>query len=383
MVKPSVRETIKTLMQRVLLPAVYRLSEIHFFKKRPIQKGLVVLADAHHDTLPYSMQELERALRAQPEFTVRVLCTDYQKGSYFKTAASMLRFMRMYASAEFVVICDNHLPVASCKKRRETKVIQLWHSGGALKRFGYDSPGNIPASYHGGNVYANYDLITVSAPYAVQPFVRAMRTASSCVQVTGISRTDWFFDAQKRAALRARFYELHPHAAGKTVLLWAPTFRGSAAAPQLVGEEALQTLQQQLPDDCVLFVKLHPHAQKKQALFAEAASPMLTEELLAVTDILISDYSSIIYDFAYFEKPLILFTPDFEQYQTACGFYEDYEAIPAFRAMDAAGLLRAVGAAKKDWQGAAAMRAFWQRTMSACDGHATERIVQWMREHRE
>lgn len=374
MASATMREYIKTILQRVILPAVYRLS-----KRKQLHRGEVLLADAHHDSLPYSMCELADALRARPEFTVRELCTDYQKGSFFSVARSSLAFMRAYANAEYVVICDNHLPVASCRKRPQTKVIQLWHSGGALKRFGYDSPANISADYHGGNVYANYDLVTVSAPYAVEPFVRAMRTDRSHVQVTGISRTDWFYDEEKKRSLRARFYELHPQAAGKTVILWAPTFRGSAADPRLVGAEEIRTLRQTLGDDCYLIVKLHPHAQKR---LREIDSPMLTEELLAVTDILISDYSSVIYDYAYFGKPLILFTPDYEQYCRDCGFYENYEQIPALRAVNGEQLLDAVRQSR-DWQDTAKMREFWERTMGACDGHATERIIAWMCAHRE
>lgn len=370
MAKLAIREYIKTIMQRVLLPAVYRLS-----KKKQVHRDLVILADAHHDELPYSMWELADQLRVQSDFTVLEMCRDYQKGSVFSIFESMLTFMRAYANAGFVVICDNHLPVASCKKRPETKVIQLWHSGGALKRFGYDSPGNIPKSYHGGNVFANYDLITVSADYAVEPFVRAMCTDKRHVKVFGVSRTDWLYNEERKEQIRARFAAEHPQAAGKRVILWAPTFRGSASDPELCGAQTIEWLRRELPDSYYLIVKLHPHAQKKAAFAPDCA--MLTEELLVVTDILISDYSSVIYDYAYFGKPLILFTPDYEQYQRECGFYEDYEHIPALRAADGDELKRAV--LQADTWDEAAMHAFFARTMGACDGHATERVIAWMR----
>ena len=373
MAKLMVREYIKTVMQRVLLPAVYKLS-----KRKTVRRDLVILADAHHDELPYSMRELAESLRSQPDFTVMEICKDYQKGSYLSIVKSMLNFMRIYANAGFVVICDNHLPVASCKKRPETKVIQLWHSGGALKRFGYDSPGNIPASYHGGNVFANYDLVTVSADYAVKPFAQAMRTDERHVQPIGISRTDWFYNEEKKAQIRARFLKEHPQAAGKRVILWAPTFRGSAGNPKLAGAETIEKLRRELPEEDYLIVKLHPHAQKAVTV---PDSGMLTEELLVVADVLISDYSSVIYDYAYFGRPLILFTPDYGQYQKECGFYEDYDSIPAYRAMDGEQLRDAL--CRTDTWDETAMHAFFARTMSACDGHATERVIGWMRARHE
>ena len=46
--------------------------------------------------------------------------------------------MKRYAVAEYVFICDNFLPVSACEKRPETKVVQLSHSGGLLKKSGYD-----------------------------------------------------------------------------------------------------------------------------------------------------------------------------------------------------------------------------------------------------
>ncbi len=362
------REYVKTIMQRVLLPVVYRLS-----KKKTVDRTLVILADAHHDELPYSMWQLEKKLREEPSFHVMELCKDYQKGSYIEILKHMILFMRTYANAGYVVICDNHLPVASCKKRAETKVIQLWHSGGALKRFGYDAPGNIPKSYHGGNVFANYDLITVSADYAVEPFVRAMRTDENHVKAMGISRTDWFFDEKAKADIRLRFAQECPGAAGKKVVLWAPTFRGSAGAPRLVGEDALEALRGLLPNEYYVIVKLHPHAKRNDV----RAPKMLTEELLVVTDILISDYSSIIYDFSYFGRPMVLFTPDFAEYERDCGFYENYFRIPAYRAGNAEELYRAVLKCEK-WE-ASLTHEFWVHSMNACDGHATERVIRWMR----
>ncbi|MDD6038593.1 MAG: CDP-glycerol glycerophosphotransferase family protein [bacterium] len=366
------REQIKTIMQRYLLPMVYQLS-----KRKQINKNLVLLADAHHESLPYSMWEIKKALDESGRYEVRELCKDYQKGSHLAILKSMLQFMRAYANAGFVIICDNHLPVASCRKRPETKVIQLWHSGGALKRFGYDSPGNISADYHGGNVYANYDLITVSADYAVEPFTRAMKTDETKVQVTGISRTDWYFDEAKKQAVRECFYEEYPDARGRKIILWAPTFRGSAANPVLVGESEIARLKEALGREYFLIEKIHPHAQSKRKT---QTSRLLAEQLLVVADVLISDYSSIIYDYAYFGRPLVLFTPDFRQYEKDCGFYEKYDTIPARVAHSYDKLYEAVihAAADESADSRAAMQAFYQRTMTACDGHATQRILQWM-----
>ena len=65
-------------------------------------------------------------------------------------------FMQVYAQAEYVFINSYFLPVSSCRKRKETTVVQLWHSGGLMKKMGYDTTEDIP-KYYKGNPTANYD----------------------------------------------------------------------------------------------------------------------------------------------------------------------------------------------------------------------------------
>ena len=83
----------------------------------------------------------------------------------------MKSFMKGYAAAGYVYICSYFLPVSSCKKREETKVIQLWHSGGLLKKMGYDTGDDIP-KYYKGNVTRNYDLVTVSSEVCIPVWER-------------------------------------------------------------------------------------------------------------------------------------------------------------------------------------------------------------------
>ena len=92
-------------------------------------------------------------------------------------------------------ICDNFLPVSSCEKRAETTVVQLWHSGGLLKKSGYDQPYSVP-KYYKGNVFANYDLLTVSAQPCVSVFTSMMRQSEGVVQATGVSRTDMYYNSK-------------------------------------------------------------------------------------------------------------------------------------------------------------------------------------------
>lgn len=83
-------------------------------------------------------------------------------------------------------------------------MIQLWHSCGALKKFGYDSEEDI-SSHFKGSVTRNFDLITVSSKECVKAFVSAFRLKEDIVKPLGVSRTDVFFDESYNEQCRREF----------------------------------------------------------------------------------------------------------------------------------------------------------------------------------
>ena len=107
----------------------------------------------------------------------------------------MRAFMKRYAVARGLVICNYFVPAHACRKRSETLAVQLWHSCGALKKFGYSTPDDIPPSYK-GSVSRNIDLVTVSSPACVPVFEEAFRLKKGVAQALGVCRTDVFFDGE-------------------------------------------------------------------------------------------------------------------------------------------------------------------------------------------
>ena len=101
-----------------------------------------------------------------------------------------------------------------------------------------------------------------------------------------------------------------------------------------------------------------------------------TEELYPVTDVLIADYSSLIYEYLLFGKPVVLFVPDLDSYRSRRGFYMPIEEIPG-RIVRQRELLP--GAVKCAGADPVQTEAFLKRYMNACDGNATLRIAEWMK----
>ncbi|TVT72643.1 MAG: CDP-glycerol glycerophosphotransferase family protein [Pseudomonas sp.] len=367
--KIFLRQWGKIFLQILFLPVLYWL-----FSFRRIREEVVIFADSNGTSVPFSMKVLHRQLAMQKDFIGIDFFYDFKRESLFSLFCILVKFMWLYAGAGNIVLCNYFLPVSSCRKKEGTKVIQLWHSGGLLKKIANDAVDDIP-SYYVGDLFRNYDWLVVSAPSCRETLARAMKIAQEKITALGMSRTDAYYDMLFLNSCRKEFYKTYPEAAGKQVVLWAPTFRGTAGAPSLVGEDAIIELQRRLPEEYFLVCSVHPHLRGKTYL---PSSSMPTEWLLASTDILITDYSSILFDYLIFERPLILFAPDFDLYQKGRGLYIDYYSLPGEVVHDAKELLPAVQRAQEIMEYDSLIRAR-EYYMECCDGQATDRLLALMR----
>lgn len=375
-IKGSVKMLLKMLSQHIIFPFCYNL-----YRRRPVNRNRVILTDAHKSVCPVQMQQLKKALLKQ-NFEVVECYFDLARLGTLAGMRRMMGFMKLYAQAGFVILQDNFLPVASCRKRRETKVIQLWHGCGAFKKFGYDAADDIPAGYK-GNVYRNYDLVPVSSENCVPFFESAMGiTRPKVVFPIGVSYTDVYFDEAYKAEMKKRFYALHPEATGKTVVLWAPSFRGNAADAgigDIPGEHAVDSLAQN--EKLYVIKSLHPHMLHHRGMEQPAMS---TGELMFGADILVTDYSSIFFEYLLLDRPIIFFATDQREYESTRGYYLSYSTLPGHIVRDEAWLQQAVQHIQNEMADgndtyAKARAVFREKYMRACDGNATERVMRYIR----
>ena len=381
------KQYAKMAAQNLYLPLVYACSRM-----RPVKRGRVVFADAHHMRRPENMAPLIRQMQEDGSYEIIETYLDYRQASFGQVLRHMTDFMRLYATAQTVVLCDNFLPAAGCRKRRGTYVVQLWHACGALKKFGYDTEDDIPKLYK-GNVFRNTDLVTVSAPFCEKPFSSAMRLPDGQVQALGVCRTDRYFDEDWKKRCREKLLQKRPDLRGRRIAVWAPTFRGSPGSPECISLDA-DVLQQKLceltGEPWTVLVKLHPHMQEEGKRSGQNNSGlssheirMSTEELFPCMDVLIADYSSLIYEYLLFDKPLVLYVPDYRQYLSKRGFYMPHEEIPGPRVYEEKDLPAAVreactSEALPEYE--RQRKRFLEKYMRMCDGKSVERILEKIRE---
>ena len=356
--KLKLRQLAKMFLQNVLLPFIYFI-----FSRGETEKGLVIFADAHHDSCPFSMRVMRHKVAKLEGVHVKEFYLDFKKCSKPALVRFILDFMIAFGRAEQVFICDTFLPVSSCHKRSETFVTQLWHSGGLLKKAGYDSEDCVP-SFYKGEVFGGYDLWTVSAPCVAPVIASSFRQRYDNVRPLGISRTDIYYSKKYNDLCREKFFKVHPEAIGKQIVLWAPTFRGNAAEPYVVGGEDIEKVC--ASQGRYLIKKLHPHMQPDDGF--------PTESLFAVADILVTDYSSVVFDWLLYRKPFVFFAPDLKDFDTERGFYVDYHSFPTTVAQTADELSAAIDH-ELSCRSTADLERCVSYHMGSCDGHSTDRII--------
>lgn len=366
-----IKQKLKTFLAKVILPIVYK-----FYCKESVINGLVVFADSNNNQLPYSMEVMYKKMKANG-FKIRIFCRDFSECSMFGIIKYMLKFMEIYARAEYVFICNYFLPVNSCNKRKETTVVQLWHSCGLLKKFAYDAKEDI-SKYYKGSVTKNIDLITVSSDACVNVWQKALRLRGgerTIVKAVGVSRTDVFFDERFNRSCKKEFYEKYPQYKDKKILLWAPTFRGTAADGKTEGIKQIMELSRRLGSDWAVIIKLHPHSKENVS-----NCDMPCYKLFPCVDLLISDYSSLIFEFAFFRKPIVIFAPDRKKYENDRGLYIRLEEISGEVAEDVDSLEKLVK--ERYEQSKFPDKEYYEKFdkllskhCGACDGNAAQKIL--------
>ena len=293
------------------------------------------------------------------------------------------------AQARYVVFNDM-LP-RWFRKRDGQTCLQTWH-GTPLKRIGLDLD---RPQFNSGLIYpdllradvAHWDLLLSPNSFSTPIFRRAFGFDGEVLEC-GYPRNDALHhpdQAERRAAIRERL-GLPP---GKRVVLYAPTWRDDAAAER-GGQYRfdlkldLGAAAAALGADHVLLIRLH--TQTRDDLPTAAAGdfainvtgyPDITD-LYLISDVLVTDYSSTMFDFAGTGRPMLFFTYDLDRYRdTLRGFYFDFEATAPGPLLstsdDVIEALRDIGRIERSYQ--AAYAAFRARYCSLDDGHAAARAV--------
>lgn len=229
-----------------------------------------------------------------------------------------LRYFYELATSK-VIITNYRLP-EYFKKRNKQFYIQTWHSSLRLKMIENDAVNTLPESYVKMAKYdsSQIDLLLSGCKFSSEIFKRAFWYNGEIFEC-GTPRCDILFQ-QNKSIIKSIKDRIGIKSDDK-ILLYAPTFRkgNNLSAYDIDFKRVLNELNQQ--GNWKVLIRLHPHLQDYSSELVNNNDSVINvtkyddiQELLLITDLLISDYSSLMFDFAITKKPCVLYTSDLEEY---------------------------------------------------------------------
>lgn len=302
-----------------------------------------------------------------------------------------LRWMFRMARAEYWV--TNSRLSLWLPKPKHTTYVQTWH-GTPLKKLAGDMeevhmPGTTTAKYK-RNFFresGKWNVLISPNAYSSEIFRRAF-LFDKCLLETGYPRNDYLF-THNNPQMITSLKEQYGIPLDKKVLLYAPTWRDNqfyeAGRYKFDLDLNLSLMRQQLGEDYVIILRMHYLVAENFDLtpyagFAfDLSKDVDIRDLYLISDVLITDYSSVFFDYANLKRPIIFYMFDIEQYRdTLRGLYFDIEQhAPGPIVKTTEDVIAAIQQfAAQDFDLPDAFHPFYERFCYLEDGEATRRVVE-------
>lgn len=361
----------------------------------PVDDKLVVFADTHSQTLTDNMQCIYDELQKRGGYKYKYFFAPQLTGNKIKDLFSVyfgfMRFSKYYARCSTLILTDSYLPSFANKPRKNTTVIQLWHACGAFKKWGYSTA----ESSWGANkkrlkmypLHNCYSKVCVSSKEIVPFYAQAFNCSDNIIKPVGVPRTDIYFNEDFIKSSRENLLNEIPEINGRKIIMYAPTFRGhNVKVAHTENQMDYAKLKDAFSNNYVIINKLHPfisdgleiNDEFKDFVF-NAPKSMDISNLLCCADIVISDYSSLIFEYSLFCKPMIFFAYDLEEYESERNFYYPYkDFVPGDIVYNTDEIISSVKKVETNFD-SNKVKNFCDRFMSSCDGNSTARVMQWIK----
>lgn len=352
---------------------------------RQREKNILFLSD-QNDYMALNMQALYRRMQE------RGLDREYHVYFFLKKMTISLHKLLTRLKHDYYVgkcatiIVDDHVPLFDRYKidPNDTKLIQIWHAGAGFKGVGFSRWG------HGGpGTYSAHRQYT----YSISPssgisefFSEQFGITNEQVIPTGMPRMDEYISPEHRAQTTQMLYRDYPMLKDKFVVLFAPTYRGKGRKTAFYPYDRIdfdEFYRYCMDKNAVILFKMHPWCNDSVPIPSKYADRMIDmsgyfniNDLFYVTDLLITDYSSSMYEFMLMKKPMLFYAFDRVQYSNSRGFHRDYESNILGKCCDTfAELIKAMREEDYEFEKVEAnLPIYFDRV----DSNSSDRVIDWL-----
>jgi CDP-ribitol ribitolphosphotransferase / teichoic acid ribitol-phosphate polymerase len=307
----------------------------YLFHMFPVKADRVLFASDSRSEIGGNLQFVYEEMKRQNlQYDFKFL---FKENSFVRKSFVEIVKLAYYCATSGKTLLEENYPMISLLKiRPKADLIQLWHGAGAFKKFGYSRMGQPGGPKMHSKDHRNYTKAVVSSKNVIQQYAEGFDIEPEKVLPLGIPRTDIFFDENYKKAKREELYSQYPFLKGKKIILFAPTFKGRGRKEAHYPYENLdfKKLYENLSDEYVFLFKLHFIVLNKVTIphqyadfFYDFTDYREVNDLLLITDILITDYSSICFEYSLMNKPMLFFSYDVEHYISKRGFYFEYQSF--------------------------------------------------------
>lgn len=310
----------------------------YVFRIFPIKKNKIIFSNfcgkGYGDNPKYICEEI---LRRSKDYDL-VWCVENSQ----KYLLDGVRTVKVGSIKHIFELCTAKVWIDNCRKqyvrkRKQQYYIQTWH-GIALKRIEGDVSDKLSKEYirNAKHDSKNIDLLLSDGRYMTSIYKKSFWYDGRIVE-WGSPRNDILIDVNKRKNIRDKVLKIYAIDSSKRIVLYAPTFRVNKSLDvySLDFDRVIHSCECKFGGKFVLFIRLHPNMKDEVFSISAFNSEIISvsqypdvQELLVAADVVVTDYSSLMFDYAFTKKPCFQYAVDIDEYKKDRDFYIDLEKLP-------------------------------------------------------
>ena len=357
-----------------------------------IKNPRILLMSDQSEEMGSNMAALKKALIRegyQPEEALRAITTKHYNILHW------IKTLKKIAWADFIFL-DDHSQTTDWLTIKGAVITQLWHAGAGFKSTGYSRFG-MPASPAPKSGHRQYTYGIAGSKKIRHFFSEVWGINDEMVLPTGMPRLDEYLDENYIKKTKEKLFKDYPvlckpsndgsiNEKRDNIILFAPTYRGEnkrhAYYPyDKLDIDRLYKLCEET--DSFIIFKMHPFVEEPVPIPEEYKDRMLDlvkypniNDLFYISDLLITDYSSNIYEFSLMRKPMLFYAFDTDEYTKERGFHRDYRTnVPGKIVETFDDMINAIKAKDFEYE---KVEEYIENNFEFTDTHACDRIINWI-----